>query len=452
MKKRLYASICLIIAASLLLQSCASIKKAVKSVISDNRPNFLIIVSDDQRFDTMQYMPKTSELIFDQGVTFNRAYITTPLCCPSRVSILTGEYAHNTLVRNNGNENNNTTLIEDLHKNGYYTGLVGKYLNSWKGEKRPEFDYWVSYFKGKSEYLNPPLNVNGKWKKHIGYITDILGTYSLDFLDEATSQKKPWILFYTPIAPHEPTVPFAGDLDQYTDLAPNRPPSFNEPDVSDKPVWLQNKAQLTDDEIKAIDTFRRNQILTLLPLDRAVGILMKQLDREGELDNTVVMYISDNGKFWGEHRIASKNSFYEEAVKVPFALRYPPLVPKPCEENRLVANIDIAPTVYELAGLKPAHKMDGLSLVGLLNGSSTWRDGLLLEGWPPRGIFTAWETDRYVYAETQGDRSELYDLQTDPYELNNLADLPQYKDMIAGFQKELAPIREPANAPTPVPE
>ncbi len=400
----------------------------------------------------MPYMPETQKWIFDQGVTFSHGYITTPLCCPSRVSILTGEYAHDTKVRNNGDKNINRTFIDDLQDHGYFTGLVGKYLNSWKGEARPEYDYWVSYFKGESEYTNPRLNVNGKWRKHLGYITDILGTYSMDFISEANAQKKPWILFYAPIAPHEPTEPYVGDLDLYPDLAPHRPPSFNEADISDKPAWFQQRPLLDEAEIQEVDAFRRNQILTLVSLDRAISELIRQVDRIGELDNTVVIFISDNGKFWGEHRITSKNSFYEEAIRVPFALRYPPLVSKPYIENSLVANIDIAPTIYELAKVTPPKGTDGYSLVRLFDGSADWREDLLIEGWPPRGIFAALHTGRYVYAETEGEISELYDLSTDPYELENLIEKSEYQDLIKDFQERLHEIKEPPGVPTPIPE
>ena len=210
---------------------------------------------------------------------------------------------------------------------------------------------------------------------------------------------------------------------------------------------------MSDKGIAAIDTLRRDQILTLVSLDRAVGALLDSLEAEGELDNTFVVFMSDNGKFWGEHRITSKNSFYEEAVKVPFGVRYPPLVAKPYVDDHLVANIDIAPTIYELAKVKPSGlKMDGMSLVGLLNKSVTWRENLLLEGWPPRGYFSAIHTGRYVYAETQGDKSEFYDLQTDPFELENKFDDPAFQDMIKQLQVELNKVREPANLPTPVPD
>lgn len=452
MPKKILKSFCAIQLIAILLSSCAPIKAGLKKITSDDRPNFLIIVTDDQRYDTMQYMPETQKWIFDQGVTFSQGYITTPLCCPSRVSILTGEYAHDTKVRNNGDKNLNRTFIDDLHEHGYYTGLVGKYLNSWKGEARPEYDYWVSYFKGESDYSNPRLNVNGKWRKHLGYITDILGTYSMDFISEANAQKKPWILFYAPIAPHEPTEPYVGDLNLYPDMEPHRPPSFNEADVSDKPGWLKDRPPLNEQEIQNVDDFRRKQILTLVSLDRAISELIRQINRIGELDKTVVIFISDNGKFWGEHRITSKNSFYEEAIRVPFALRYPPLVSKPYIENHLVANIDIAPTVYELAKVAPPTAIDGLSLVRLFDGSDGWREDLLIEGWPPRGIFAALHTGQYVYAETEGDISELYDLSADPYELENLIDKDQYQNLIRGFQIQLHEIKEPPGVPTPIPE
>lgn len=451
--KRILTSLMIMTLLLPLLQGCTTIKHIKQKYFPEKRPNFLVIVTDDQRFDTMQYMPETKKVIFDQGVTFMHGYITTPLCCPSRVSILTGAYAHNSGVRENPDKFFKPTVIQDLHNHGYYTGLVGKYLNSWNGDPKPEYDYWASYFRGESPYYNPVLNVNGHWFTNLGYITDILGTYSMQFVKEAISSNKPWILLYAPIAPHAPTEPYIGDLGLYPNLEPFRPPSFNEVDVSDKPTWLQNRNPLSEAEIAGIDKFRRSQILTLVSLDRAIGALLNSLKEQGQLDNTFIIFLSDNGKFWGEHRITSKNSFYEEAIKVPFAVRYPPLTPKPYVDEHLVANIDIAPTIYELAGIKPTGlKMDGMSLVGLLNKTVLWRDSLLFEGWPPRGIYSAIHTDRYVYAETQGDRNELYDLQNDPYQLTNIADDPAYQDIIKELKAKLDKVREPASAPTPIPD
>jgi len=426
----------------LLFSSCRALPR-----INDPRPNFLIIISDDQRFDTMQYMPQTQARIFDQGVTFSHGYITTPLCCPARASLLTGMYAHNTGVRVNTDPLQKKTFVEALHRNGYYTGLVGKYLNSWDGEMRPEFDYWVSFFRGESKYVDPYLNVNGQWADHEGYITTLLGDYAVDFIQQTAKRPQPFMLIVAANAPHQPADPDEADKDLLTDLAPWRPASYNEADVSDKPLWLQD--DLMDAAlVKRVDNFRRKQILSLFSLDRSIGKIMQALQDSGELDHTVVIYLSDNGMLWGEHRELSKNSYYEEAVKVPFALRYPPLVPQPRTEARLVANIDICPTIYQLAGMRPPPEVDGASLVDLLQGGK-WRDGLLIEGWPPRGIYSGIHTGRYLYVETRNDRSEFYDLEKDPFQLQNAIDEPAYQGIIAGLKAELEKVREPAGAPPP---
>jgi arylsulfatase A-like enzyme len=339
-----------------------------------------------------------------------------------------------------------------MHENGYYTGLVGKYLNSWKGEKRPEYDYWVSYSKGETRYYNPRLNVNGEWIRHQDqYVTYALGDYVVDFLKKAARKNKPFILLYTPNAPHQPATPAKEDEGLFPNLPPHRPPSFNEADIADKPAWLARQALLTEEEIKELDTFRRNQILTLVSLDRTIAKMMDELEAQGMLDNTVVLFLSDNGKFWGEHRITSKNGIYDEASRVPYAIRYPPLIPQPYVDDHIVANIDIAPTALELAGIPIPESMDGMSLVPLLSGQTDWREGILLEGWPGRGIYTAVHTADYVYSETTGDRSEFYDLTADPFQMENLIDDPDCQDLIQQHQDLLHSILEDSGTPTPMP-
>jgi len=398
----------------------------------DPRPNFLVIISDDQRYDTMEYMPKTQELIFDQGVTFSHAYITTPLCCPSRSSMLTGMYAHNHGVLENSMELKLETVVNALHKNGYYTGLVGKYLNSWDGEKRPEFDYWVSYANGETRYNNPNLNVNGTWQRHQGrYVTYVLGDYAQEFINLAAKKNQPYALIVAFNAPHEPVTPADEDKGKLKDLPPYRPPNFNETDMSGKPQWMVQRPLLNETDIANIDTFRRNQNLTLLSLDRAVEKIIGTLAESKTLENTMVFYISDNGMHYGEHRLDSKNTYYEEAVLVPFAIRYPALVPNPYIENRVVANIDITPTLYELANIPIPENVDGLPLTRLFDPNGSWREGVLLEGWPPRGIYGAIHTEQYLYAETVDDTAELYDLKLDPYEMTNLTEDPAYQEVKA---------------------
>jgi len=419
----------------------------------DKRPNFLIIVTDDQRFDTMEYMPNTQQLIFDQGVTFTNGFITTPLCCPSRSSILTGMYAHNHGVLENDMRLKYSTFIDLMHENGYYTGLIGKYLNSWKGEARPEYDYWVSYFRGETRYYKPDLNVNGEWTRHEDqYISYVLGDYVVEFLGKAARQNKPFILVFTPNAPHEPVTPAKEDRKLLQDLPPYRPPSFNEEDISDKPAWLAERPPLTDEEIAFNDEFRKNQLLTLISLDRTIARIMTGLQGTGMLDDTFILFISDNGKFWGEHRITSKNGMYDEASRVPFAIRYPPLVSSPyIDGEHVVANIDIAPTVLELANIPIPASMDGLSLVSLLSGKTDWREGVLLEGWPPRGVYAAVHTNRYVYAETVDDKAEFYDLQIDPYQLQNRIDDLAYQDLIEHHRELLHEINIQKQVPAITP-
>lgn len=428
MQKNIFSVLKIFMVAIFILSSCQALPR-----FNDQRPNFLIIVTDDQRYDTMQYMPNTQELIFNQGVTFDEGYVTTPFCCPSRSSILTGMYAHNHWVHENGTPLKFKTVVEDVHNNGYFTGLVGKYLNSWKGETRYEFDFWVSIWGGTlNDYYDPDLDVNGTWSKHTGYATYIFRDYVLQFLDEANNQSKPFLLIYAPNAPHAPHTPAKEDLNLYTDLEPFRPESFNEADTSDKPLSISGKPLLTDEDIEANDNLRRRQILTLVALDRTIPDIINKLKETGELDNTVIIFLSDNGKHWGEHRFTSKSTAYEEVVKVPFALRYPDLVPVPyIDDSHLVANIDIAPTIYELSETKMPETIDGLSLVGLLNGTTAWRDHLLLEAWPDRGHWAAIHTGNMIYIETQNDLSEFYDLSIDPFQMDNMINDEKYQDIIA---------------------
>ena len=405
--------------------------------------NILIIMSDDQRYDTMAYMPRTQALIFDQGVSFSRAYITTPSCCPSRASLLTGLYAYNHEVHENQDPLEKPTLMEDFHAAGYFTGLVGKYLNSWDGSMRPEYDFWVSFEGGSSPYYDPRLNVQGEWIDHSGYMTYILGDYTLEFLDQALEKEAPFVLLFTPNAPHEPSDPAPGDEILYPDLPLYRPPSFNEADVSDKPDWVQEYEPLTEERIEAIDQLRRRQIQSLNALDQVVESVITRLEQAGELDNTFVVYLSDNGFFWGEHRRQrGKGYAWEESILVPFAVRYPLLFPEARQDNHLVSNIDLAPTFYQLAGLDAPAGMDGLSLIPLLRGSPVWRDRLVIENWVRFGPYIAVRTERYLYVEWESERPELYDMEDDPYQLVNQAENPAYDPVVRELRRFLRQSRD----------
>jgi len=408
-----------------------------------SRPNFLIIITDDQRFDTMDFMPKTKRWIFDQGLSFKRAYVTTPLCCPSRASILTGMYAHKHGVRLNEDQLLEETFVTQLHESGYYTGFVGKYLNSWSGLPRPEFDYWAARKAGHSTYFDPQINLNGRWQTMPGYVTYVLRDLALAFFDSLAGQQQPFLLFFSHTAPHAPLDPAPSDTLLYNDLPPHRPPSYDEADVSDKPRWIQALPRLSRGAARSIDQHRLRQLQCLHSVDQANDSLLATLARRGLLDNTVVFFLSDNGFHEGEHRLISKWFVYEEAIRVPFAVRYPPLI-TPRVEHRLVANIDIAPTVLELAGLPIPAKIDGRSLTALMRPGQPWREDLLIEGWPEqRGgpLYAAIHTEHAVYVESQGDRAEFYDLHNDPYQLNNQINSPEFAAEIDRLRQRLHQFR-----------
>jgi len=439
MTKTIYRFILMFLGAGM-LSSC------IPFFAKDNRPNFIVIISDDQSHDSMQFMPQTKALIFDQGVAFAQGFDTTPLCCPSRASIFTGMYDHNNGVRTNEDKLSDKyqTVIMALHKDGYYTGLVGKYLNTWLGEPRPEFDSWVSWPGSVASYQDPNINVNGTWSIYPGYITDVENEFVMQFLDQAAKQNKPFLLIYAARAPHAPAAPSPEDKNLLQDLPPYRPPSFNQADVSNMPSSISNLHLMSPQQIASNDDFRRRQLLTLISLDNNVGNIVTKLEQMGQLDNTAIFYISDNGLQWGEHRLsADKAAEFEESVRVPFAMRYPPLVSKPYVENHLVGNIDIAPTIYDLAGVPIPSIVDGMSLVKLLKGEGTWRDNILIESWPERGYWAGIRTDHYVYIETENDMSEFYNLQTDPFEMNNLINNPQYQTMIADLKAKLQTEKQP---------
>ncbi len=301
-----------------LILSWLVVPVATQNVVAQAaRPNILLIISDDQRYDSMNYMPRTKSRIFDQGVKFANAYATTPLCCPSRASILTGMYAHNHNVRDNNAPLAAPTFMQYLHDNGYYTGIVGKYLGYWNGNPRPEYDYWATFQGTTAPYFDPVLNINGTEGVAKGYITHRLRGYSLDFLTRAHRQSKPFALIVTPNAPHEPADPAPEDANLYPNLAPYRPPSYNEADVSDKSSFLQSQPLLTADVSAQYDDLRRKQLQTLNAVDTLVNQLLNQLQAQGKLDTTLVIYMSDNGMMYGEHRRGGKKT----PTRNPFGFR-----------------------------------------------------------------------------------------------------------------------------------
>lgn len=397
----------------------------------DTRPNIVLIVTDDQRFDDLDgVMPLTIERLFSKGARFSKAYVTTPACCPSRASILTGEYASSHAVRGNRFRLLKTTFIEHLYNKGYRTGLVGKYLNSWDGTPRPEYDFWVSFRGGSADFTNPLLNVQGNFSVHRGYVTDIFHSYAVQFLESSVDGEQPFFLMVNYNAPHWPAFPHPSDVGTAPASAVPRNPNFNEKNRKDKPRHVARKKRLNRKQVTEVVKFRQRQRESLQSVDRSIAGLIDLLSNRGVIDNTAVIFISDNGVLAGDHALTEKDVAYEAATKVPCGIRFDGRV-EPQVNAKLVANIDIAPTILDIAGLPIPSSVNGLSWLSLFQDPGNWRKDLLLEDFAARGSkkpFAAVVTEDYMFIRnrlTRGgadrNRLELYDLRRDPFQLNNLA-------------------------------
>jgi arylsulfatase A-like enzyme len=456
------------------------------------RPNIVLLLADDQRWDSLDathspgddfVMPHTLRAIADQGVTFSNAFLTTPLCGPSRASILSGRYAHNTGVYINDGAaeefDDRASLAVWLQEAGYRTGFVGKYMNGYSGLWRrnqgetpyvpPGWDEWhafrrVRYFDYEliEQSGGGPVVETGYGDGEEDYSTDVLRRLAVDFV-ESTPAAQPYFLYVNFKAPHLPLIPAPRHEGMFSGQPPWRPPSFNEPDVSDKPTWVQETPPFEGEDLAELDETRTKQLEMLQAIDEAIDgppqfgtkSIVQALRDRGDLDNTIVIYLSDNGWLWGEHRQWKKGRPYDEALRSPFFVRYPKLVQTARVEQRMVLNIDIAPTLIELARatVSPASGVDGDSLVPLLDGSVTaWRSDFLGEGWPNNRLRRPWAVvrgERWKYTEvalspgepdTEIER-ELYDLESDPYELDSLAESPEQAGRVAAMSQRLRELR-----------
>lgn len=404
------------------------------------RPNIVFMFTDDQRWDAMSCAGhpflKTPNMdrIAREGAYFNNAFVTTPLCSPSRGSYLTGRYVHAHGVRGNGPMYNElshqlVTWPRLLREAGYETGYVGKFHMGNDDRPRPGFDRWVS-FKGQGVYQDPPINIDGKETKARGYMTDIITGHAVEFLKRRRS--KPFVLYVGHKAVHGPFTPAPRHKDMYaTDPIPRRPNTRDT--LEGKPV-LRRPAPAADGKKKAQapgirgEELIRNQLRGLLAVDESVGEVLKTLEQTGELDNTLVIFTSDNGYFWGEHGLGDKRYSYEESIRIPMVMRYPKLIRPGSRFDEDVLNVDICPTALALAGARAPGNVHGRSLVPVMTrAAKNWRTSFLSEYFlePNFERTPSWQavrTKRWKYTrytELEG-VDELYDLQADPYEMNNL--------------------------------
>jgi arylsulfatase A-like enzyme len=451
------------------------------------RPNIVFILSDDQRWDTTDathspsgsfIMPGTRAELGGHGVEFGQAFMTTPLCCPSRSSILKGSYAHRTGVYRNGGTNGGADDFEDqsclatwLQDAGYRTSLIGKYLNGYAGLWTPSTQPpyvppgWTEWrgLRTVAYYNYRMVEPDGLGGYHVvvygsapeDYLTDVMREKAKTFISEAVASGRPFFLYLAFKAPHLPQVPAPRHEGMFQNIPPWRPPSYNEADVSDKPTWVQ---ALPPQDSTSLDQVRIDQLEMVQAVDEAIGGsttygitgIMEHIRNLGIADNTMVVYFSDNGWYWGEHRLRAKNNPYEEAIRSPMFVYYPKLAPLPRVETRFALNIDLAPTFTELAGAGVPIAHDGASLLRVIDGTApTWRSDFLTEGWPGNHPWATVHEAQWKYTEipvTIGDpattfETELYDLVNDPFELQNVASDPQHATRIASMAARLRELR-----------
>jgi len=425
------------------------------------RPNIVFILSDDQAPDLMEKMAYTNGR--KDWIRFSKAFLNTSLCCPSRATILTGQYSHHTHVEENtqGNRLDETnTLATWLHAAGYRTSLIGKYLNGYPFGRGlytpPGWDDWQA-FENEPDYYDYKLFDNGVTRTYghaaADYSTDVLAKRAAEYI-AGSSRAQPFFLYFAPHAVHNPyDEPTPRHVDDPTcavvgTTAFDRP-NFAEADVSDKPAYVR-KRPLPN---KATErTHRRKQCEILQSLDDGVRSIFTALQKKGVLNNTVVIYMTDNGYGNGRHRLAAKRCEYEECISTPLLIRYPG--GRPRTVTRMATNVDIAETVSELAGATPQRREDGYSLAPFLRGQAvtSWPNdsqGVLIHyigyGNPsdPSPVPPYWgvRTQRYKYVELGTGEKELYDLQVDPWELDNRAGQPQFGAIQSNLAKKLKALK-----------
>ncbi len=429
-----------------------------------NRPgkirHVILILSDDHRFDFMGFMGKPKFLqtphldrMAREGAHLQNAFVSTALCSPSRASILTGQYAHrHGVVDNNAPIPERTVFFPRyLQQHGYKTAFMGKWhMGDQSDAPRPGFDKWIS-FRGQGDYYDPLLNIDGRQVQHKGYVTDLLTDYALEWLQQVREQ--PSFLFLSHKAVHALFEPAPRHKDRYKNATIEYPPSMHASEANDrgKPRWVvEQRASYHGVDFMYeggmdFDSFYRRYCETLLALDESIGRVLDFVKQSGREDETLVLYMGDNGFCLGEHGLIDKRHMYEESMRIPMLAWGPGLITPGTVLPQLVQNIDVAPTILQVCGLQPPEKTDGRSLLPLFKGEpSPWRDAVFYEyywehAFPQTPTTFGVRTDRYKFIRYHGlwDTDELYDVKADPSEMNNLINDPVQKDTVRDLKDRL---------------
>ena len=433
------------------------------------RPNIIFIITDDQRADWLgaaghpHLQTPNIDRLAEEGAMFTNFYTTTPLCSPSRASFLTGQYPHTHGVINNDKlgldviSHTLMTFPRRLREEGYETAFIGKWHMGLDDSRRPGFDHWIS-FKGQGLYIDPVVNVNGESRQLDGYMTDYLNEEAAAFVAQPHSE--PVLLYLSHKAVHYPFLPAARHDTLYDDVAYS-PPPLDEADLTGKPAIRRQIEPFDHFQLEGVapepvqsrrgrgrdeSSILRDQMRALASVDEGVGLLLEALERSGTLDETIIIFTSDNGYLLGEHgRFTDKRFAYEESIRIPFVVRYPALIEAGTRIDEMALNVDVAPTLLELAGVEPVSRMHGRSLLPLFSGRDVeWRGAILAEHFFEKVVpaAPAWKAVRteewkYIHYPDLDGMDELYNLSADPRELRNVIADPAAQDTLMALQAQL---------------
>jgi N-acetylglucosamine-6-sulfatase len=457
----------------------------------DNRPNIVVLMTDDQTATDMTPLPKTRRLIGDAGVTFTRSFVSYPVCCPSRATFFTGQYAHNNGVHclypwcggGYGHLNQRQYLPVWLERDGYATAHIGKFLNGYGLERPADIPKgWTEWYGlidhstyrmwGYSLFENGVRRTYGDVLREVPrqYQTDVLGRKAVDFIRRRAPDDKPFFLSVAFLAPHHESGYTQRKTGQLVRAAPRhrghfanaafrRPPSYNEQDVSDKPWFLGRwNGPISARRNAAIVTRKRERWESLLAVDDSVAKVIRELRRTGELDNTYVIFTSDNGYMQGEHRVPlGKMLPYDPSTQVPLLIRGPRL-PRNRQTKALVGNVDLAPTILRATHVRLRRQLDGRSFLPFARnvrlrslrpllhetvgngarGRSNTREGGARQQQPRVPAWRAVRTTRWLYVDYKGGERELYDLRRDPAELRSVASDPRLRVRLRTLRRILS--------------
>ena len=467
MLKTLYWTLALLTTLALLALVGLTLTGGASARSAAPRPNIVFVLTDDLDWSLVQYMPHVEQLQA-QGTTFTNYLVTDSLCCPSRASIFTGCYPHDTGIFTNGGADGgfaqfhgrgeeSVTFATRLQSRGYRTALMGKYLNGYTPQGRvdgksryipPGWNEWDVAGNGYPEF-DYNLNENGRIV-HFGsrprsYLTDVLARKGRAFVDRASAAGKPFLLEISTFAPHAPYTPAPRDAADFPELQAPRTPAFDEADLSDKPSWLRDHPSLNPTQISEIDAAYRERAQAVEAVDDLIAKVEATLRRDGVARNTYIFFSSDNGYHMGDHTLMpGKLTAFETDIRVPLVVTGPGVV---AGRNvaRVAENIDLYPTFVRLGRAGTSVLADGRSLVPLLRGQPApgWRDAALVEHHGPDFAaaagpdapqpgsgnpltYEALRLPHATYVEYANGEREYYDLESDPYELTNIySNLPR---------------------------